>query len=160
MADTAVRKETGEALVRRTEWTPAQLIRRLLHREARPRFPSFSSVELAFVPAFEVKATKSGYVFTADLPGLEEKDLDITCSGKRLTISGKREAEHEDETDNYYVCERSYGSFTRSFTVPEGIDTDHIQAKLNNGVLSLLVPKTTEAQTKKISLLGGTGKKA
>jgi HSP20 family protein len=121
--------------------------------------PDWLGIE-AWAEAFEVKETKTGYAFTADLPGVAEKDLDLSRTGNRLTVSGKRESEHEDKGDNYYVCERSYGSFSRSFTLPEGIDGDHIQASLKNGVLSLIVPKTTEAQTKKISLKGAAEKQS
>ncbi len=164
MADIVVRKENGGALAPRTEWNPGQLIRNLMQwdpfREMMPSFPNFPSAELAFAPAFEVKETKSGYTFTADLPGVEEKDIDISRTGNRLTVTGKRESEHEDKSDSYYVCERSYGSFSRSFTMPDGIDGDHIQAHLKNGVLSLIVPKTTEAQTKRISLKSTTEKKS
>jgi HSP20 family protein len=72
---------------------------------------------LRFVPDFEVKETKEGFVFKADVPGIKEKDLEITMTGNRLTISGKREAEMEERSDTYYACERSYGSFTRAFTL-------------------------------------------
>jgi HSP20 family protein len=114
----------------------------------------------AFQPAFEVKETKEAYVFKADLPGVKEQDLDITRTGNRLTVSGKREAEKEDKTDTYYAYERSYGSFARTFTLPDGIDADHVRADLQDGVLSLVVPKTPEAQPKKISLKNLFEKKA
>ena len=71
-------------------------------------------------------------------------------SGSRLSISGKREAEKENKTDTYYAVERTYGSFTRSFTLPEGIDDAAIHADLRDGVLTVLVPKKPEAQPKKI----------
>jgi HSP20 family protein len=107
-----------------------------------------------FSPRFEVKETKNAYVFKADLPGLEEKDLEITVTGSRVTVSGKREAENKNEGETYYAYERSYGSFSRSFTLPEGADADHAEADLRNGVLTLSIPKLPEHQPKKISVKG------
>jgi HSP20 family protein len=106
-----------------------------------------------FVPDFEVKETKEGFLFKADVPGIKEKDLEVTMTGDRLTITGKREAETKETTDTYYACERSYGSFTRSFTLPEGTGSgDRIHAELHQGVLTLLVPKKPELQPRRIEL--------
>lgn len=106
-----------------------------------------------FAPDFEVKETPKGFLFKADVPGIKEKDLAITMTGNRLTITGKREAEMEEGTDTYYACERSYGSFTRSFTLPEGSGGgDRIHAELNQGVLTLLLPKKPELQPRRIEL--------
>jgi HSP20 family protein len=121
-------------------------------REMAPSYANFAAELPAFAPAFEVKETKDGYLFKADVPGVLDKDLEITRTGNRLTISGRRETEKEEKQDTYYACERSYGSFTRAFTLPEGIDGDHIRADLANGVLTLLVPKTPEAQPQKIAV--------
>jgi HSP20 family protein len=116
-------------------------------------FPTVNRLEsVTFAPRFEVKETKDAYVFKGDLPGIDEKDLDITLTGNRLTVSGKREAEQRQENDTYYAYERSYGSFSRSFTLPEGADFEHCEADLSNGVLTLSVPKRPEHQPKKISL--------
>ena len=106
-----------------------------------------------FTPAFEIKETKDGFVFKADVPGIKEKDLEITMTGNRLTISGKREAEKEETTDSYYARECSYGGFTRAFTLPEGTDgNNHIRAELNQGVLTLLLPKRPELQPRRIEV--------
>jgi len=106
-----------------------------------------------FTPDFEVKETKEGFVFKADVPGIKEKDLEITMTGNRLTISGKRETETEEKTDIYYASERSYGSFTRAFTMPERTDSgDHIRADLTEGVLTLLLPKKPEVQPRRIEV--------
>jgi len=112
------------------------------------------SGEAVFSPRFEVKETNSAYVFKTDLPGIEEKDLGITLTGKRLTVSGKRVAERQEEGETFYAYERSYGSFSRSFTLPEGADADHAEADLRNGVLTITVPKLPEHQPKRISLKG------
>jgi HSP20 family protein len=107
-----------------------------------------------FIPAFEVKETKDSYVFKADLPGVKEDGLDISLTGNRLTISGQRQEEKKDEGERHFVYERSFGSFSRSFTLPEGIDTEHVQAELKNGVLNVVVPKKPEVQPKRILVKG------
>jgi HSP20 family protein len=107
-----------------------------------------------FFPAFEVKETREAYAFRADLPGVEEKNVEITLTANRLTVSGKREEEKEEQGGAFYVSERTYGAFTRSFTLPEGIDGEHITAELTAGVLEIVVPKKPEAQPRKVTLKG------
>jgi HSP20 family protein len=151
-------------LIRRTEapseapavWDPFRLMRDFMNWDPFAEMaPSLIRAgESMFSPRFEVKETKNAYVFKADLPGLEEKDLEITVTGSRVTVSGKREAENKDEGETYYAYERSYGSFSRSFTLPEGADADHAEADLRNGVLTLSIPKLPEHQPKKISVKG------
>ncbi len=119
--------------------------------------PTWREREAWFAPDIDVKETPDKIVFRADLPGVEEKDLDLQVTGNRLTITGTREAEAEQKGETWYACERSYGSFTRAFTLPEGVDTDHVRASLDKGVLTLEVPKTPAAQPKKISVGGGGG---
>jgi HSP20 family protein len=102
-------------------------------------------------------------MFHADLPGVKEQDLEVTLTGNRLTIAGKREAEREEKTDTYYACERSYGSFSRSFTLPDGADGEHLRAELKDGVLAVAVPKKPEVQPKKVQVRvpgPGTGTKS
>ena len=107
---------------------------------------------IQFNPDFEVKETREGYQFRADLPGIKEKDLEISMTGNRLTVSGHREAEKRDESDRYYLYERSYGSFTRSFTLPDGVDNTKVAADLKDGVLTMLVPRRPETQPRKINV--------
>jgi HSP20 family protein len=118
--------------------------------ELAPAWPTLGNA--AFSPAFEVKETKDAFAFTADMPGVTEKDLQVQLSENRLSISGKRESEKTEQGETYYTNERNYGSFIRSFTLPEGIDADKVRAELKNGVLSVTVPKRPEAQPKKISV--------
>jgi HSP20 family protein len=99
-----------------------------------------------------VKETKDAYVFKADVPGVKEADIDITVTGNRLTVSGKRDAEKQEQTDRYYSYERSYGDFTRAFTLPEGADMNAVHADLKEGVLTLSVAKSPTAQSKKIAI--------
>jgi HSP20 family protein len=114
--------------------------------------PSFRTLETAFSPDFDVKETKEGFMFTADVPGVKEGDLDVRLTQNRLSISGKRESEKTEKTDQYYATERSYGSFTRAFTLPDGIVADKIVAELKGGVLTISIPKRPEAQPKKIDV--------
>lgn len=106
----------------------------------------------AFLPRFDVKEGRDGFVFKADVPGLKQEDVEITLDGNRLTITGKREAEAHGEGETHFLSERSYGAFTRSFTLPESADTDRLQADLSNGVLTLQVPKRPETRPRRIPL--------
>jgi HSP20 family protein len=129
-------------------------------REMAPSWFGQPSTETGFSPSFEVKENKDGYMFKADLPGVQDKDVEVKLVGDRLTISGKREAEREDKDDTYYAYERSFGSFMRSFTLPSGIDADHVLAELKDGVLSVVIPKKEAAQGKTISIKSGETKKS
>jgi HSP20 family protein len=106
----------------------------------------------AFSPAFEVKETNESFVVRADLPGLEEKDLDVSLHAGVLTVSGSRQAEDRNEGESYALYERQYGSFSRSFSLPEVADGERIEAKLDNGVLTLTIGKKADAKPRKISL--------
>jgi HSP20 family protein len=136
-----------------TGWEPFRLMRDLMNwdpfAEMAPHAPQLPS---AFAPSFEIKETKDGFVFKADVPGVKESDLDISLSGQRLSIGGKREAEKKEQTDTYYAFERTYGDFMRVFTLPDGVDASSVQAELNDGVLVIKIKKTPEAQPKKIAV--------
>jgi HSP20 family protein len=138
-------------------WDPLSALREFVRwdpfREIAPLAARERMVE--FDAAFEVKETKDAYVFKADVPGVKENDLAVNLTGNRLTVTGKREAERRQEHDTYFSYERSFGSFTRSFTLPEGIETEKVQADLKDGVLTINVPKKPEAQPKKVSIKAG-----
>jgi HSP20 family protein len=155
MANIDVKNDKGGALARRTEWDPTRWARDLLRWDPFREMASLPAMEHAgFMPDFEVKENGNGYVFKADLPGVQDKDIEVTRTGNRVTISGKREYEKEDKGDTWYVTERSYGSFSRAFTLPDGIDGDHIRAELKDGVLTVTVPKMPDVQPKKIEIKG------
>ncbi len=148
-------------LVRRTQaqtpiaWEPLRLMRDMMGWDPfAEMLPSVTPSEVVFAPSFEVKETKDAYVFKADLPGVKEEDLEITVTGNRLTVSGKREAEKREESDRFYAFERSYGTFTRTFTLPDSADVEHVDADLTNGVLTISIAKRPESQPKKVSLKG------
>jgi HSP20 family protein len=158
MAD-IVKKNGGQT----TEWDPMRAMRELMKwdpfREMMPSFPAFAAFERAsWSPSFDVTENKDGYVFKADVPGVKLEDLEITTTGNRLQICGKRESEQEHKTDTVYTYERQYGSFTRSFTLPEGADISHARSELKDGVLTLVIPKQPGAQPKKIEISGSAPK--
>lgn len=134
-----------------TMWDPSRWFTRMMGYDPfREMAPLFGDERLAFEPAFEIKETKEGYLFKADVPGVKLEDIDVSITGSRIQISGKREAEKEEKGETFYTYERSYGSFSRAFTLPEGVDSSKIHADLREGVLNVLVPKKPESMPKKI----------
>ena len=115
--------------------------------------PFFNARQVsAFVPAFEVKETNEAFVLKADIPGVNEADLDIGVHNNVLTVSGTRQAEERKEGESYALYERQYGSFSRSFALPDTADGERIEAKLEAGVLTLTIWKRAEAKPRKIAL--------
>jgi HSP20 family protein len=106
----------------------------------------------AFSPAIEVKETTDSFVLKADVPGVDEKDLDVAVHNGTLTVSGSRAAEQRKDGESYALYERQYGSFSRSFALPEMADGERIDAKLESGVLTLTIAKRAEAKPRKISI--------
>ena len=97
--------------------------------------------ERVWRPDFEVRETDNEYIVRGDVPGLAAEALDVTVTGDRLQISGKREQTQDKEEGQYKTYERAYGSFARSFEIPDEVDADKIQCKLDNGVLEVVLPK-------------------
>jgi HSP20 family protein len=130
------------------------------------RWDPFASVDRptgmasgGFVPAVDVRETPDAYTFEVEVPGVLEENVDIALTGNRLTISGQRTEEKRDEKDRYLSHEFSYGSFSRSFSLPRGTDPDNVRAEMKDGVLTITVPKRPEVQARKIPL-GRTGGKS
>jgi HSP20 family protein len=105
----------------------------------------------AYVPPFEVKETNEAFVVKADVPGVAEPDLDIAVHNNVLTISGTRQSEERKEGDAFSLYERQYGSFSRSFSLPDTADGERVEAKLDSGVLTLTIWKKAEAKPRKIA---------
>ena len=108
-----------------------------------------SATESSFgftAPAVDVTEDDKNYKITAELPGLEEKNIDVTVAGDMLTLKGEKRYEKEEKNKNHYMSERAYGSFQRSFVLPDGIVRDKIAADLSKGVLTITLPKTEAAQ--------------
>jgi HSP20 family protein len=164
MADITVQKKNqveAPAASARRQWDPFRMARELLGWDPFQEMRPLVSGEIAgFAPAFEVKETKDSFVFKADVPGVKEQDLEVTVTGNRLAISGKREAEKEEKQETYYAYERSYGNFTRTFTLPDEADTAHIKAELKNGEVTVVVPKAAAAVAKRIPVASSEKPKA
>ena len=116
-----------------------------------------SEISWGKVPAVDVTDTGKGYEIAAELPGLNEKDVEVKFADGTLTIKGEKKEEKEEQKKDYFVSERHYGSFQRSFSVPDGIDSDKIEATFKNGVLTVTLPKTPQAQKqeKRIDIKNG-----
>jgi HSP20 family protein len=106
----------------------------------------------AMMPTMDVAETDKEIEITAELPGLEEKDVQINVADNVLTIKGEKKAEKEEKDKNYRLVERSYGSFERSLQLPEGVNADAIKASIEKGVLKVVVPKPAPAQVKKVQV--------
>lgn len=105
-------------------------------------------------PAVDIAETEKGYEISAELPGIDEKNIEVKFADGVLTIKGEKQEEKEEKKKDYYLSERSFGSFQRSFQVPEGVDSEKIEANFKNGVLRVTLPKNAEAQksAKKITV--------
>lgn len=99
---------------------------------------------LTLTPRMEIAETGKGYELTADMPGMRDKDVDISVSNDVLTIAGERSYEQESEDRSVHLSERGFGAFKRSFSLPDDVDQDQIHARLKNGVLAIVLPKTEE----------------
>jgi HSP20 family protein len=106
----------------------------------------------SFIPMVDVFEDEDQIVVTAELPGLEEKDVNISLEDRVLTISGERKMENEEKRDNFQRIERSYGRFTRSFTLPATVDEEDVKAEFANGVLKITLGKHEEAKPKQIKI--------
>ena len=116
-------------------------------------FPTLSGNGGAkLVPSLDVAETDKEIEITAELPGLEEKDVQISVADNVLSIRGEKKAEKEEKDKNYRLVERSYGSFERQLELPEGVNADAIKASIAKGVLKVTVPKPAPAQAKKIEV--------
>lgn len=105
-----------------------------------------------FMPQMNISEDEKEIVVSTELPGMEEKDLDITIAKDALTISGEKKTELEDKKKDYHRIERSYGSFSRTIVLPDGVDEGKAQAELKKGVLKIKIPKTPQAQPQKRKL--------
>ncbi len=111
----------------------------------------------AGAPSVDIVEKDKAYEVTAELPGMDETNIDVKIANGMLTISGEKKDEHEEKKKNYYLSERRYGSFQRSFRVPDGVEADKIAAEFKQGVLTVTLPKSAEAlkAEKKIAIKAG-----
>jgi HSP20 family protein len=144
-----VARTNGNTPTRYVARDPFQFARDLLSWD-----PFFAGTRQAsaFVPAFEVKETTEAFILKGDLPGVAEADLDIGVHNNILTVSGSRQSEDRKEGESYALYERQYGSFSRSFALPDTADGERVEAKLDAGVVTLTIWKKSEAKPRKIAL--------
>jgi HSP20 family protein len=153
-------------------WHPFESLRRQIDRlfedfgEGFSRAPSpffdiapfaRGGLSWAATPAVDVTETDKAYEVAAELPGMDEKNIEVNVANGVLTIKGEKQEEKEEKKKDYYLRERSFGSFQRAFQVPEGVDTDKIEASFKKGLLTVTLPKSAEAQkaAKKIEVKAG-----
>lgn len=159
-----VKNEKGQMPSRSPEWAPFESLRHEIDRlfdDFRPfgwDFPSTRSL-LGFqmpraarenwqvmAPAVDVSEKDGEYEVTAELPGLDEKDVEVKVANRVLTIKGEKKEESEEQRKDYHLSERRYGSFQRSFQLPQGVDAEKIEASFSKGLLTVKLPKTPEAK--------------
>ncbi|HKV26713.1 MAG TPA: Hsp20/alpha crystallin family protein [Candidatus Acidoferrales bacterium] len=112
----------------------------------------------AWVPAVDVYETENELVIKADLPEISEKDLDLRVENNMLTVRGERKFEQQVKEDSYLRMERAYGSFSRSFSLPNSVNTEAIHADYKNGVLTVTLPKRAESKPKQVKINISNGK--
>ena len=110
-----------------------------------------------WIPAMDLIETDDNLVLRADLPGLSQDDLDIEIKDGVLTISGERRAEHEEKGEGFHRVERSFGSFSRSLSLPEAVDPEQVAADFKDGVLEVRIPKPEETKPTRVAIGGGSG---
>jgi len=121
---------------------------------------SFAAMERAgeFTPRVDVRENEKAFTVTAELPGMDEKDLDVMLSADSLTIKGEKKHEKEEKSESYYRMERSYGSFHRVIPLPQEIDVKKVEASFTKGILTVNLPKTARAKEKTKKVPVKTGK--
>jgi HSP20 family protein len=112
--------------------------------------------EGAWLPAVDVSETEDQFVVRAELPGMSHEDIDINVQENVLTLKGEKKQEKKEEKENFHRLERTYGSFTRAFTLPAGVKPEDIKATFKDGVLEVSMPKAEEAKPKKIAITAGS----
>jgi HSP20 family protein len=110
-----------------------------------------------WIPAMDLVETDDEFALRADLPGVSEDDVNIEFEDNVLTISGHRKAEHEERKEGYYRVERSSGAFSRSLTLPEGVDPEKVSASFDRGVLEVRIPKPEQRKPRKVTISAGGG---
>lgn len=109
----------------------------------------------AWLPKVDIFENKENLVLEAELPGMSRDDFELSFENNVLTLKGERQFEKRSEGDNYHRVERSYGEFTRSFTLPQTVTVEGVKAEFNNGILHLSLPKREETKARKIEIVGG-----
>src|SRR2546425_11438223 len=118
------------------------------------RFDDEGIARGSWSPSVDIYENKDQIILEAELPGMNRDDFDLTVENNVITLRGERHFEKKDEADNYHRVERSYGSFTRSFTLPQTVSADGAAAEYRNGVLRVTLPKREETKARRIQISG------
>lgn len=144
-----------------TKWDPFRDIMVLRDRMNRlfedlvssPRLEESDIIQSNWSPAVDIYETENELVLTAELPGVDEKEVEIKVEDNTLSLKGERKFEKETREENYHRIERAYGSFSRSFSLPNYVDQDKISAEYENGLLKIHLPKKPEVKPRKVKIL-------
>ena len=129
---------------------------RLFRESYSPEVPEEALTTTNFAPPVDIYEDEHTITLKLDVPGIEEKDIDVRIEGNTLTVHGERKIEKEEKEENYRRVERQYGSFTRTFTLPSTVDQESVQADYDKGVLKIKLAKKAEARPKQIKVnVGG-----
>ena len=146
-----------------TRWEPFREFSTLqdrmnrLFRETQGNSQDESLTSSSFAPAVDVYEDEHNVTLKIEVPGIDEKDIDVRIENNTLTVHGERKIEKEEKEENYRRVERQYGSFTRTFNLPPTVDAENVQADYDKGVLKITLPKKAEAKPKQIKVNAGQG---
>src|SRR5260370_41719707 len=147
-----------------TRWEPLREFSTLqdrmsrLFRETQGNSQEEPLTSSSFAPAVDVYEDEHNVTLKIEVPGIDEKDIDVRVEGNTLTVHGERKIEKEEKEENYRRVERQYGSFTRNFTLPTTVDSEKVSATYDKGVLKIALPKKAEAKPKQIKVNVGSEK--
>ena len=148
-----------------TRWEPLRefstmqdRMNRLFRESYNPEGPEDALTTTSFAPPVDIYEDEHNISLKLEVPGIEEKDIDVRIDDHTLTVHGERKFEKEEKEENFRRVERQYGSFTRSFTLPSSVDVGHVSADYNQGVLKITLAKKAEAKPKQIKVNVGAAK--
>jgi HSP20 family protein len=129
---------------------------RLFHESYSPEGPEEALTTTSFAPPVDIYEDEHTITLKLEVPGIDEKDIDVRIDNNTLTVHGERKFEKEEKEENFRRVERQYGSFTRSFTLPQTVDSENVSANYDKGVLKISLPKKAEAKPKQIKVSVGS----
>ena len=139
-------------LTRREFSTLQDRVNRISRESYSPEGPGDALTTANFAPPVDVYEDEQGVTLKIEVPGIDEKDIDVSIASNTLTVRGERTLEKEEKEENFQRVERQYGSFTRSFTLPNSVDLEQVSAHYNKGVLKIRLAKKAESKPKQIKL--------
>jgi HSP20 family protein len=148
-----------------TRWDPLRdlaamqnRLNRFVRESHSPEGPEEALTTTSFAPPVDIYEDEHTIVVKMEVPGIDEKDIDVRIESSTLTVHGERKIEKEEKEENFRRVERQYGSFTRSFTLPSSVDTGQVSAHYDKGILKISLAKKAEAKPKQIKVNVGTEK--